>query len=71
MEFSIGTADNTSAIESLDYEENVIKFFKNPYLSGLNFIEKDVSLFSNLYKIIITKNKDLYQYSLDFKIIDG
>ena len=71
MEFSIGTADNTSAIDSLDSDENIIKFFKNPYLSGLNFIEKDVSLFSNLYKIIITKNKDLYQYSLDFKIIDG
>jgi len=65
------TADNTSAVDSMESEEHGIKFYKNPYLSNLNFIEKDVSLFSNLYKIIITRNKELYQYSLDFKIVDG
>ena len=70
---SIKTADETNNQDNNDdgQEKNQIKYLQNPHLSNLKYIERNVSLYSNLYKIIITENKDLYEYALDFKINDG
>ena len=55
--------DEKKTLSSLDEE---ITSVPNPNFKYLQYAEKEIPIYANLYKLIITKNYTLYQYSLNF-----
>lgn len=54
----------TKNLMEKDFE---LDFLKNPNLTKLKYIDKKVSLYSNLYKISLKKNYILYEYAVKFQ----
>ena len=71
--FSSSTAIKSKINKSQIEEKKTLSSFDeeitsvpNPNFKYLQYAEKEIPIYANLYKLIITKNYTLYQYSLNF-----
>lgn len=57
---------NDSTLTNHDY----LNFLPNPHLTNLPYVESQIPIYANLFKLELKKNYDLYEYAINF-IFEG